>query len=353
MMISASKIALVAVLIAIAWMHVSMADRISPQFSEVMLGANTIDVRNAGKYLNVTVELTDDSLISHVSVIVLRSDGSIIPFSLKYESGDVWTNSLHIPRGVAPGFWTLAQIEAFDEYGNMNVITTDEFLETWPTGFEVLSILDEQAPAIEDFQFSSTLVYSNNLPFSMSVVLRVKDSTGFSFGRVSLFDPVGVENDLINSYKAFSVNDRKCGNEYDGLYQVNMTITKQIEGQWGFKVILEDVIYNDDTYNVDSISSNGFHSVFSLSGDSGTTIVSLKSIDQLCDSIVFDEIPSYSGTEGLQTDHEQTADTNSDVVIVDKTTSQEGEYTYAEDRPEESSSSVVAFMAFVLLVALW
>jgi hypothetical protein len=248
-----------------------------PVLQSVVITPNPLDVSNGGNSVTVTLEASDDyNGIYEGTVNLIDPSGyNYDSSSISLVSGDsnygTYEVTFYLDEYVDTGNWRV-EVELIEESTSNSVYYGPGDLDFPSPGQEFFSVgLGSgagEAPLVEEISVSPASVDVTTAAATFDVTLRITDDyEGFFYGDVTINGPSGE-----SLYTSFDTSDLISGDDYDGIYQVTVTVPRYAQaGTWTLGVSLTDNSNNQRQYP--------YEPPYDLPGDDSFTVVNSGAAD--------------------------------------------------------------------------
>ncbi len=256
------------------------SDADSPVLQSVRITPNFINVSQSSKSVTVTIEASDDAngILKGYVDLVTTSGSSVDTYyfsSADRIDGDAnygtYEVSFQIDNSNGYGIWSV-EIQLEEDVSGATVYYGPDDTSFPNPGEQFLTVADADepgdAPLVEEFALSPAAVDVTSAAQNVIATLRITDATGgFANGEMFLAGPSGQAIVF-----PFDSAQRTSGDEYDGMYDVTITLPLYAQpGDWSLNVAVQDFDNNRRSYPNDPPHS--------LPGGNTITVTNTGAID--------------------------------------------------------------------------
>ncbi|MCW1923943.1 hypothetical protein OKA05_15355 [Luteolibacter arcticus] len=233
----------------------SDTDTALPQVQDIYPSVRKVDVSGGEQLVEYTIEITDDLTGFESGRIELYNPNGDGQVSTTFDGGSrirgdefSGTYAVSLPFSPTPdlGLWHV-RVETM-EYSNLTPRIYGPGGERFPvTGSNAVMVIDGPledvtAPQIRALEIDPSVIDVSDGPATALVTLRITDyNSGFNFANLDLFNPTAqwTGSHYFTSYQLLQ------GDQFDGIYQVEVVIPQYAEGTWRIGAGLADQDNNE------------------------------------------------------------------------------------------------------------
>lgn len=247
-------------------------DTTAPQLVSFTFSPSSIDISNSAQSVTFTARVTDDiSGVKFVSLTFQSPSGRQFNGSATRISGNaldgVYQGSVTFPQYSQVGTYNAFTVRLTDEVFNERFIFQNELISRgFPTTLQVTGTQDITPPQLPSFTFSPTSIDVSNSSQNITFTARVTDDlSGVRFVTVTFQSPSGTQFN--------GTATRISGNALDGVYQGTITIPRYSQtGTYNINTVrLTDEVFNERFLSQSDVASQGFPTMFQVTGTQDIT----------------------------------------------------------------------------------